>query len=110
MLSNDAKYYAWSVEKWGIELKAAKKTINGCDAWKEIMQWREAKVGGPLPMAKVKTKSEVATAEQIATLIRIYRSAVTSGDHSLRRATAQQLALRGIQTADLAIGPKGGKS
>ena len=63
-----------------------------------------------LPMAKVKTKSEVATAEQIATLIRIYRSAVTSGDHSLRRATAQQLALRGIQTADLAIGPKGGKS
>lgn len=53
-------------------------------------------------MAKTKTKSEVATAEQIATLIRIYRSAVTSGDHSLRRATVEQLAKHGIQTADLA--------
>ena len=60
-------------------------------------------------MAKVKTKSEVATAEQIAILIRIYRSAVTSGDHPLRRATVEQLAKHGIQTADLAApGVEGG--
>ncbi len=57
-------------------------------------------------MAKVKTKSEVATAEQIATLIRIYRSAVSSNDHPLRRATAEQLAKRGIHTADLADLPR----
>ena len=64
-------------------------------------------------MAKVKTKSEVATAEQIATPLRIYRSAVTSGDHSLRRATVEQLAKHGIQTADLAapgVESKGGEA
>lgn len=62
-------------------------------------------------MAKVKIKSEVAPAEQIATLIRIYRSALTSGDHSLRRAAIAQLAKHGIQPADLAapaVGSKGG--
>ena len=62
-------------------------------------------------MAKKTTKSEVATAEQIATLIRIYRSALTSGDHSLRRAAIARLAKHGIQPADLAapaVEPNGG--
>lgn len=62
-------------------------------------------------MAKATKKSQVATAEQIATLIRIYRSAVTSGDHPLRLATVEQLAKHGIQTADLAapaVESKGG--
>jgi hypothetical protein len=53
-------------------------------------------------MAKIKQKAEVATAEQIATLIKIYRSAVTSGDESLRRAAAENLAKHGIRVADLA--------
>jgi hypothetical protein len=59
-------------------------------------------VGGPLPMANTKN-ADVTTAEKIATLIRIYRSAVSSGDTALRRATAQNLAAYGIQTGDLAI-------
>ncbi len=57
-------------------------------------------------MAKLKMKSEVATSEQIATLIRIYRSAVSSGDNPLRRATAEQLTKHGIQSADLAAQPR----
>lgn len=53
-------------------------------------------------MAKMNEKVEVATAEQIATLIRVFRSAVTSGDKSLRRAAAENLAKYGIRSADLA--------
>jgi methanogenic corrinoid protein MtbC1 len=52
-----------------------------------------------------------ATAEKIATLIRIYRAAVVSGDESLRRATAENLSRYGIRPADL-FAPKmkkGGK-
>jgi len=56
-------------------------------------------------MAKTKEKADVTTAEKIATLIRIYRSAVSSGDTALRRATAENLAAYGIQTNDLATPP-----
>ena len=46
---------------------------------------------------------DVTTAEKIATLIRIYRSAVSSGDSALRRATTENLAAFGIHANDLAI-------
>ena len=53
-------------------------------------------------MAKKKSKSDVVNADQIATLIRIFRSAVLSGDKSLSDAASVNLAKRGIRTADLA--------
>ncbi len=60
-------------------------------------------------MAKTNDKAEVASAEQIATLIRIFRSAVSSGDKSLSNAAAKNLAKHGIQTADLAVPAVGSK-
>jgi hypothetical protein len=41
------------------------------------------------------------TAEKISVLIRIYRSAVRSGDAALRDATAIELKGYGVDTADL---------
>jgi hypothetical protein len=49
-------------------------------------------------------KGRAATAEIIAALIRIYRSAVASGDQKLAESTAVSLARYGILVADLAIG------
>ena len=43
------------------------------------------------------------TAEKISVLIRIFRSAVQSGDMALRDATAIELRVYGINTADLYI-------
>ncbi len=50
--------------------------------------------------------SRVATADKIATLIRIYRSAIVSGDIQLRKASASELAIYGIRSADLAVDAK----
>ena len=57
-------------------------------------------------MANTDEQGEVATPEQIATLIQIYRSAVISGDKSLRLAAADNLAKYGIRPADLAVSRK----
>lgn len=49
-----------------------------------------------------KQTGRVATADRIATLLRIYRSAVRSGDESLRRASANELRTKyRIDVADL---------
>lgn len=57
-------------------------------------------------MAKVKTKSEIAATDQIATLIKIWKSASVSGDESLRIAAENNLAKYGIHTSDLACPKK----
>jgi len=44
-----------------------------------------------------------ATAETIAALIRIYRSAVASGDEKLAQSTAVSLLKYGIKIGDLAV-------
>jgi hypothetical protein len=46
-----------------------------------------------------------ATAQAIAALIRIYRSAVASGDHVLAKSTMVSLDRYGIQASDLTIHP-----
>ncbi|MFN6130943.1 MAG: hypothetical protein ACK6DC_21155 [Planctomycetota bacterium] len=48
-------------------------------------------------------RGRAATAETIAALIRIYRSAVASGDEKLAQSTAVSLRKYGIQVGDLAI-------
>ena len=49
-------------------------------------------------------RDRAATAETIAALIRIYRSAVASGDEKLTQSTAVSLKQFGIDPSDLAIG------
>lgn len=51
-----------------------------------------------------KQTGRVATADRIATLLRIYRSAVRSGDESLRQASATELRKYRIDAADLLSG------
>jgi hypothetical protein len=41
MLEEDSKYYAWTLEDWQLNLKAAKKTVLETAAWTHIQQWRE---------------------------------------------------------------------
>jgi hypothetical protein len=48
-------------------------------------------------------RGRAATAETIAALIRIYRSAVASGDGKLAQSTAISLLKYGIRVGDLAI-------
>jgi len=64
-------------------------------------------------MPKKLPRGRVATADRIATLLRIYRAAERSGDHSLRDASASELRTKyRIEIADFdsvdlenAIGP-----
>jgi hypothetical protein len=48
-------------------------------------------------------RRRTATAETIAALIRIYRSAVASGDEKLAQSTATSLLQYGIKAGDLTI-------
>jgi hypothetical protein len=41
MLEEDSKYYAWTLEDWQLNLKAARKTVLETAAWTHIQQWRE---------------------------------------------------------------------
>ena len=50
MCESDEMYYRWSADNWVEHLKAAKKTVTGCDAWGEIMQWREAQKQSAMPV------------------------------------------------------------
>ena len=53
-------------------------------------------------MPKKLPQGRVATADQIATLLRIYRAAASSGDESLRLASASELRSKyGIDVAEL---------
>lgn len=50
MLNEDSSRYAWTVDDWADKLGCSKKTIVGnkkrgiapCDAWREILLWRES--------------------------------------------------------------------
>jgi hypothetical protein len=41
MVKADRTRYAWTQVDWASELRMSKKTINNCEAWEEIMAWRE---------------------------------------------------------------------
>jgi hypothetical protein len=41
-LAKDQSLYAWSQRDWASELGVSTKTINKCDAWREVKQWNAA--------------------------------------------------------------------
>lgn len=64
MCESDEMYYRWSADNWVEHFKAAKKTVTGCDAWGEIMQWREAKKQSAMPVKTAMQKAELSRRKQ----------------------------------------------
>ncbi len=64
MCESDEMYYRWSADNWVEHLKAAKKTVTGCDAWGEIMQWREARKRSAMPVKSAKQIAESSRRKQ----------------------------------------------
>ncbi len=64
MCASDETYYLWSADSWVDHLKVAKKTVTGCVAWKEIMQWRETQKRIAMPVKTAMQKAESSRRKQ----------------------------------------------